>query len=229
MAKIGYARVSTDEQNLDLQMDALHAAGCDAIYQDEGISGASIQRNGLSQALSSLKEGDTLVVWKLDRLGRSLSFLCELIADFKTHNIGFQSLTDGIDTTTTGGRLVFHIMGALAEFERDLIRERTKAGMQAAKKRGKHIGRPPALSNAQIKQMNIMLHKQNKTQREVAEILGVSVNTINRAVKKQKPPRSDITPEEHHRIMKRLDEIILEEEISQREYEQAKIDFTSSN
>lgn len=123
------------------------------------------------------KGNNTLVVWKLDRLGRSLGFLCGLIGRLKGQSAGFQSLTDDIDTTTTGGKLVFHIMGALAEFERDLIRERTKAGMKAAKKRGKHIGRPKALSKGQLQHMNELL-AQGKTQREVAELFGVSANTV---------------------------------------------------
>ena len=128
MAKIGYARVSTNEQNLDMQLDALRAAGCDQIFQDEGISGAKIERDGLTQAFGALRESDILILWKLDRLGRSLGFLCDRIERFGNNGIGFQSLTDGIDTTTSGGKLVFHIMGALAEFERSLIGERTKAG-----------------------------------------------------------------------------------------------------
>ncbi len=182
--KIGYARVSTDEQNLNLQIDALNAAGCEKIFMDEGISGITKERKGLSEALSALEKGNnTLVVWKLDRLGRSLGFLCELIESLKGQGAGFQSLTDGIDTTTTGGKLVFHIMGALAEFERDLIRERTKAGMKAAKKRGKHVGRPKAMSEGQIQHMHELLNT-GKTQREVAELLGVSTNTIGREVKK---------------------------------------------
>ena len=188
--KIGYARVSTDDQNLDLQIDALTAAGCEAIYTDEGISGITKERDGLSQALSAIKKGDILVVWKLDRLGRSLGFLCNLIEQFKKRGAGFQSLTDGIDTTTTGGKLVFHIMGALAEFERDLISERTKAGMTAAKKKGKHIGRPKALSNGQIQHMHELL-KQGKTQGDVAELLGVSANTIGRRVTQAGKHRSN--------------------------------------
>jgi DNA invertase Pin-like site-specific DNA recombinase len=132
--KIGYARVSTGEQDLYLQRDALEAAGCEGIYQDEGISGITIERDGLTQALGALGEGDVLVVWKLDRLGRSLGFLCDLVNHLGQQGAHFQSLTDGIDTTTSSGKLVFHIMGALAEFERDLIRERTRAGMKAAKK-----------------------------------------------------------------------------------------------
>jgi DNA invertase Pin-like site-specific DNA recombinase len=178
--KIGYARVSTGEQNLCLQRDALEAAGCEVIYQDEGISGVTKERDGLTQTLSSLGDGDVLVVWKLDRLGRSLGFLCELVERMGKQGIGFQSLTDGIDTATSGGKLVFHIMGALAEFERDLIRERTKAGMNAAKKRGKHLGRPRALSDGQVQHIQELL-RAGKSQRETAELLGVSANTIGRA------------------------------------------------
>jgi len=183
--KIGYARVSTDEQNLDLQLDALKAAGCEKIFTDEGVSGITKERDGLTQALSAVAEGNNiLVVWKLDRLGRSLGFLCELIDKLKGQGAGFHSLTDGIDTTTTGGKLVFHIMGALAEFERDLIKERTKAGMKAAKKRGKHVGRPKALSEGQIQHMHELLNG-GKTQAEVGELLGVSANTIGREVRKK--------------------------------------------
>jgi len=183
--KIGYARVSTDEQNLDLQLDALKAAGCDKIFTDEGKSGITKDRDGLTQALSAVAEGNnTLVVWKLDRLGRSLGFLCELIDKLKGQGAGFHSLTDGIDTTTTGGKLVFHIMGALAEFERDLIKERTKAGMRAAKKRGKHVGRPKALSQGQTQHMKELLDA-GKTQAEVAELLRVSANTIGRELKRK--------------------------------------------
>jgi DNA invertase Pin-like site-specific DNA recombinase len=181
--KIGYARVSTEEQNLGLQRDALEAAGCEDIYQDGGISGITIERDGLAQALAAIGAGDTLVVWKLDRLGRSLGFLCELVEQLGKQGAGFQSLTDGIDTTTNSGKLVFHIMGALAEFERDLIRERTRAGMKAAKKRGKHVGRPKALSPGRMQHMRELL-AAGKTQREVAELLGVSANTIGRTMKR---------------------------------------------
>ena len=183
--KIGYARVSTNEQNLDLQLDALNAAGCNKIFTDEGISGITKERDGLTQALLAVAEGNNiLVVWKLDRLGRSLGFLCELIERLKGQGAGFHSLTDGIDTTTTGGKLVFHIMGALSEFERDLIKERTKAGMKAAKKRGKHVGRPKALSEGQIQHMHKLLNG-GKTQAEVGDLLGVSANTIGRELKRK--------------------------------------------
>jgi len=182
--KIGYARVSTDEQNLDLQLDALKAAGCEKIFMDQGISGITRERAGLSEALGAIGNEDILIVWKLDRLGRSLGFLCELIEGLKEQGIGFQSLTDGIDTTTNGGKLVFHIMGALAEFERDLIRERTKAGMKAAQKRGKHVGRPKSLSNGQVLHMHELLDA-GRTQAEVAELFGVSANTIGRKVREK--------------------------------------------
>ncbi len=125
--KIGYARVSTDDQNLDLQMDALHKVGCEKIFTDHGVSGISVNRVGLSQAIAAVGAGDVLVVWKLDRLGRSLSFLIELIEKLRNDQAGFESLSDGINTTTAGGKLVFHILGALAEFERPLISERSKA------------------------------------------------------------------------------------------------------
>ncbi len=183
--KIGYARVSTDEQNLDLQLDELKAAGCENIFIDKGVSGSIIEREGLSQAIDATGEGDTLVVWKLDRLGRSLGFLCGLIEDLGKEGAGFHSLTDGIDTSTSGGTLIFHVMGAMAQFERDLIRERTKAGMMAAKRRGKHVGRPRALSEGQIQHMNDLLN-QGRTQREVAELFGVSANTVGRVLLRHK-------------------------------------------
>ena len=129
--KIGYARVSTDDQNLSLQLDALKEAGCGKIYRDKA-SGAKAQRPGLQEALEYLREGDTLVVWRLDRLGRSLKHLIETVQVLEERGVGFQSLQEAIDTTTSGGKLVFHIFGALAEFERNLIRERTNAGLQAA-------------------------------------------------------------------------------------------------
>jgi DNA invertase Pin-like site-specific DNA recombinase len=139
--QIGYARVSTDDQTLNLQLDALTTAGCDRIFRDT-FSGAKADRPGLSQALDHLRPGDTLVVWRLDRLGRSLRHLIETITALEQRGIGFRSLTESIDTTTPGGKLIFHIFGALAEFERDLIRERTNAGLVAARARGRTGGRP---------------------------------------------------------------------------------------
>ncbi len=133
--KIGYARVSTDDQNLDLQLDALHRAGCDKVFTDHGVSGVSVNRPGLAQAIAAVGPGDVLVVWKLDRLGRSLNYLIELMERLKSDRVDFESLSDGINTTTAGGKLVFHIMASLAEFERSLISERSKAGMAAARRR----------------------------------------------------------------------------------------------
>ncbi|MGD9851197.1 MAG: recombinase family protein [Nitrospirales bacterium] len=139
--KIGYVPVSTDEQNLFLQRDALKKACCKQIVSDKGVTGNSTQRDGLDRAIKQLKKGNVLVVWKLDRLGRSLRHLIETVETLRKKGVGFQSLSDGISTTTPGGQLVFHIMGTLAEFERSLIIERTKAGLAAAKRRGKYPGR----------------------------------------------------------------------------------------
>ena len=146
---IGYARISTIDQNLDLQLDALNRAGCKRIFQDEGISGAKAKRPGLEETLKALKRGDHLVVWKLDRLGRSLRHLIDLITSFEEKGIGFTSISDGIDTTTPIGKLFFHLSGAFAEYETNINSERTKAGMAAAKARGVKMGRPRKLTAAQ--------------------------------------------------------------------------------
>lgn len=138
---IGYARVSTTDQTLDLQKDALDKAGCSRIFTDTA-SGAKAERTGLDAAFSHIRTGDTLVVWRLDRLGRSLKHLIETITSLNNQGIGFKSITEAIDTTTSGGKLIFHIFGALAEFERDIIRERTQAGLNAARARGRKGGRP---------------------------------------------------------------------------------------
>ncbi|PQA86033.1 recombinase family protein [Hyphococcus luteus] len=146
---VGYARVSTIDQNLNLQLDALKRAGCATVYQDEGVSGAKAKRPGLSKALRRLKKGDVLVVWRLDRLGRSMRHLIELTTMFEAKGVGFRSLSDAIDTSTATGKLFFHVTGAFAEFERNLISERTKAGMAAAKARGVKMGRPRKLTRQQ--------------------------------------------------------------------------------
>src|SRR5918911_328837 len=145
---VGYARVSTTDQTLNLQHDALTKAGCTKIFTDTA-SGAQAERKGLTEALSYVRAGDTLVVWKLDRLGRSLKDLITRITELETRKIGFKSLTEQIDTTTSGGKLIFHIFGALAEFERDIIKERTNAGLQAARARGRKGGQPKALTPKQ--------------------------------------------------------------------------------
>ena len=145
MALIGYARVSTAEQDTALQTDALRKAGCERIFEDM-LSGVKTERPGLASALEFLRDGDVLAVWRLDRLGRSLAHLIEVIAALEARGVGFRSLTESIDTTTSGGRLIFHVFGALGQFERDLIRERTKAGLAAATARGRKGGRKPVIT-----------------------------------------------------------------------------------
>lgn len=149
MALIGYARVSTADQDTALQTDALRTAGCERIFEDT-VSGAKADRPGLAEALAYLREGDVLAVWRLDRLGRSLPHLIETIAALDARGVGFRSLTEAIDTTTSGGRLIFHVFGALGQFERDLIRERTKAGLVAAAARGRKGGRKPVVTNDKL-------------------------------------------------------------------------------
>ena len=145
MALIGYARVSTAEQDTALQTDALRKAGCERIFEDM-LSGVKAERPGLTSALEFLRDGDVLAVWRLDRLGRSLPHLIEVIAGLEARGVGFRSLTESIDTTTSGGRLIFHVFGALGQFERDLIRDRTKAGLAAAAARGRKGGRKPVIT-----------------------------------------------------------------------------------
>jgi DNA invertase Pin-like site-specific DNA recombinase len=178
---IGYARVSTDDQNLDLQRDALKQAGCEQLYEDR-VSGTKARRPGLEQALSHLRAGDTLVVWRLDRLGRSLRHLIETVTELQEKGIGFKSLTESIDTTTSGGKLVFHIFGALAEFEREIIRERTQAGLQSARARGKTGGRPKALTEKQVEILNQLAADPNRSVEEICKTLGISRMTFYRYV-----------------------------------------------
>ncbi|UWU23023.1 recombinase family protein [Rhizobium sp. CB3060] len=149
MARIGYARVSTTDQHLDLQRDALRAAGCTRIFEDHGVSGAKSKRCGLSSVLRALRKGDVLVVWRLDRLGRSVGHLVDLITRLQKRRIGFQSLTENIETESAGGRMVFHVLAAMAEFERSIIRERTLAGIAAARARGQQHGRKRSLTDQQ--------------------------------------------------------------------------------
>jgi DNA invertase Pin-like site-specific DNA recombinase len=181
--KIGYARVSSGEQNLDLQRDALAAAGCDTIYEDEGVSGVARRRPGLDQTLANLKRGDTLVTWRLDRLGRSLPHLIELVAALQDRGCGFMSINEAIDTSSAGGKLVFHIMGALAEFERALIVERTRAGMASARIRGRHLGRPRALTSVQLHKAKEEIAADRETTASMAILLGVSRSTLWRALR----------------------------------------------
>jgi DNA invertase Pin-like site-specific DNA recombinase len=179
---IGYARVSTLDQTLDLQRDALTAAGCEHIYTDI-VSGSVTDRPGLSEALSHLRAGDTLVVWRLDRLGRSLAQLIDTIRDLQERGIGFRSLQEQIDTTTSGGKLIFHVFGALAEFERDLIRERTHAGLTAARKRGRLFGRPKVLSPKKVAQLRTLAKDDRTTVGEICQTLGISRATFYRYIR----------------------------------------------
>ncbi len=180
--KIGYARVSTEEQNLDLQRHALDAAGCDKIFEDHGVSGSISIRQGLNEALAALRRGDVLVVWKLDRLGRSLHHLIEVVTGLQDQGIGFLSLQEQISTNSSGGRFYLHILAALAEFEREMIRERTRAGMQAAKRRGVKLGRPHKLSDADIEIAKKML-ANGTTRQDIAKGLGVSLLTLRKALR----------------------------------------------
>lgn len=182
--KIGYARVSTDEQNLDMQRAALEGAGCVQIFEDHGVSGSMATRPGLSEALAVMTAGDSLVVWKLDRLGRSLGHLVGLLDDLGKRGVGFASLTESIDTTTAGGRLVFHMMAALSEFERSLIIERTKAGMSAARRRGTRLGRPLKMTPKRLEKARAMLDSGTHSKRSVAALLGVHESTIRWTIKK---------------------------------------------
>jgi DNA invertase Pin-like site-specific DNA recombinase len=174
---VGYARVSTFEQNLSLQVDALQQAGCEKVFKDRA-SGVKTDRPGLGEALKYVRKGDALLVWRLDRLGRSLLHLIETVARLEERGIGFRSLQEAIDTTTSGGRLVFQIFGALAEFERNLIRERTQAGLAAARARGRKGGRPKALNQTKIELAYKLYDEKNHTIKEICQILGVSKPTL---------------------------------------------------
>ncbi len=175
---IGYARVSTDDQNLTLQLDALKKDGCTRVFTDK-VGGARLDRLGLNEALSHLRAGDTLVVWKLDRLGRSVKGLVDLVNTLEAREVHFRSLTDGIDTKTPAGRFFFHIMASLAQMERELIVERTRAGLAAARKLGRIGGRKRRMTDNKIKAARRLL-TGGTPPRDVAENLGVSVPTLYR-------------------------------------------------
>lgn len=177
--KIGYARISTADQSLDLQADALKAAGCEKIFEDVA-SGAKDERRGLAEAVEYARAGDVLTVWKLDRLGRSLKHLIEIVNHLHEKGIGFASVQESIDTTTSGGKLVFHVFGALAEFERELIRERTNAGLQAARARGRTGGRKQKLTAKQIEMARAMMRDPNIKIDTICQMLKVSKPTLYR-------------------------------------------------
>jgi len=178
---IGYARVSTGEQNLDLQIDALQGAGCAKVFTDEA-SGVKAERPGLHAALDYLREGDTLVVWRLDRLGRSLKDLIQRVEDLHQRQVGFRSLQESIDTTSAGGKFQFHVFSALAEFERDLIRERTQAGLRAARARGRMGGRPKEMTPEKLKMAVRLMKDPEVSISEICRTLDVSKSTLYRYV-----------------------------------------------
>jgi len=179
---VGYARVSTTDQNLDLQNDALKAAGCERLFTDTA-SGATAERPGLGQALVECRAGDTLVVWKLDRLGRSLGHLVETVQALAKREVGFKSLQESLDTTTSGGKLIFHIFASLAEFERDIIRERTNAGLAAARARGRKGGRPRSVDAKKVKAALSLRNDRTHTVKEICSALGISRNTYYKYVR----------------------------------------------
>jgi DNA invertase Pin-like site-specific DNA recombinase len=182
LALVGYARVSTLDQDPALQLDALAAAGCGKVFEDRA-SGARTDRPGLQKALNYAREGDVLIVWKLDRLGRSLPHLIETVSVLEKRAVGFRSLTEAIDTTTPGGRLVFHLFGALGQFERDLIRERTRAGLAAAEARGRKGGRKPVITADKLKRAREIIDR-GLTVREAAVRLKVGKTALYDALRR---------------------------------------------
>jgi DNA invertase Pin-like site-specific DNA recombinase len=181
---VGYARVSTDDQKLDLQKDAFKAANCEKVFEDQK-SGATADRPGLQEALNYIREGDTLVVWRLDRLGRSLKDLLEMVNLLESKKIGFKSLQENIDTSSCSGKLFFHIFGALAEFERNLIRERTSAGLSAARARGRRGGRPKSFNKEQQAAAIELYESRKYSIMQICDIMHVSKPTLYKYLKDQ--------------------------------------------
>jgi DNA invertase Pin-like site-specific DNA recombinase len=188
MAKIGYARVSTDDQNLDLQRDTLGKAGCGDIYQEKA-SGKNAERPELTHCLRALREGDTLVVWRLDRLGRSLPNLVQIVGQLQDRGVAFESISEKIDTSSAAGKLIFHLFASLAEFERNLIRERTNAGLAAARARGRKGGRPAKLGEKEIREIKALLRDPDVRVTDVARRYGVGRATLYKAVGAVQPKR----------------------------------------
>ncbi|WJR69459.1 recombinase family protein [Neorhizobium sp. CSC1952] len=186
MSNIGYARVSTTEQNMDLQLAALKAAGCAKILTDEGFSGANFSRPGLTKMLRALRRGDTLTVWRLDRLGRSLFELLNLVRDLNERGVEFRSLSESLDTSTSAGRLLLHILASMAEFERSLISERTRAGMAAARARGTRIGRRPAMTSEQLADAKSAIEGNRRAVADVADEYKIHPRTLGRLLREQR-------------------------------------------
>ena len=174
---IGYSRVSTDDQNLHLQHDELKKAGCEKFFDDK-ITGSKIERPGLDAAIDYAREGDVIVVWRLDRLSRSLKDLIQVVSDLESQGIGLKSINESIDTTSSSGKLIFHRFGALAEFERNLIRERTQAGLKAARSRGKMGGRPKKLNAEKTKLAQDLYNEKTRTIKQICELVGISKPTL---------------------------------------------------
>ena len=184
--KLGYARVSTGEQNLALQIDALRAAGVERIFEDKGVSGSMVLKPAFGDMLRHARAGDEIIVWRLDRLGRSLTSLITELELLAKLDLGFRSLTEQIETVTPGGRLFFHMVGAFAQFERDVIRERTNAGLQAARRAGKRLGRPPSISDSQWQQVKaLMSGPAEMSVASVADLLGVSRQAIYKRLRRE--------------------------------------------
>lgn len=191
---VGYVRVSTDHQNLDLQLDALRAAGVssDDVYRDEGVSGATASRPGLDAMLEAVKDGDTITVWRLDRLGRSVLNLAELSRDLRERGVGIKSLTDGVDTSTPTGRMMMGLLSTLAEYEREIIRERINAGIEAARKRGKHLGRKFKLDEARTDFARKVI-AGGKSLRQTAFAMGTSPSVLCRSLQRWPDPATTIS------------------------------------
>lgn len=181
---LGYARVSTKDQRLRMQLDGLSSAQCDLIFQDHGVSGAKSHRDGLDALLAELRPGDTVVVFKLDRLGRSVLHLADLLVRFQKDGVHFRSLCEGINTATPGGKLVYHLFSAFAEFQRDIIVENTKLGLEAARRKGRVLGRPPRVDIERATMAHRLLHQEQLTISEIARRYGVSRTTLRRALQR---------------------------------------------
>ena len=187
--RLGYARVSTDEQNMRLQIDALKAAGAERIFEDKGVSGSIVLKPAYGEMLKSARAGDEIIVWRMDRLSRSLLTLITELQKLERLNLSFRSLSEQIETVTPAGRLFFHMVGAFAQFERDVIRERTQAGLNAAVRSGVKLGRPPSISDSQWKQAKaLMASPTNMGAAGVAELLGVSRQAVYKRLKAELPP-----------------------------------------